>query len=75
MNSILQCLSNTEELRDYCLSNVHRYDLHSSANAKANASATLTEGTETGSSAGGPAEAAAELLSLNPGSGLQSLLS
>lgn len=73
MNSILQCLSNTEELRDYCLSNVHRYDLHASANAKANA--TLTEGTETGSSAGGPAEAAAELLSLNPGSGLQSLLS
>lgn len=73
MNSILQCLSNTEELRDYCLSNVHRYDLHASANAKANANATLTEGTETGSSA--PAEAAAELLSLNPGSGLQSLLS
>lgn len=27
MNSILQCLSNTEELRDYCLMNFHRTDL------------------------------------------------
>ncbi|XP_033982888.1 ubiquitin carboxyl-terminal hydrolase 21-like, partial [Trematomus bernacchii] len=28
MNSILQCLSNTSELRDYCLRNVHRSDLN-----------------------------------------------
>ncbi|XP_068457394.1 ubiquitin carboxyl-terminal hydrolase 2-like [Clinocottus analis] len=28
MNSILQCLSNTPELRDYCLRNVHRTDLN-----------------------------------------------
>lgn len=27
MNSILQCLSNTQELRDYCLMNFHRTDL------------------------------------------------
>uniref|UniRef100_A0A3Q3GHN0 Ubiquitin carboxyl-terminal hydrolase n=1 Tax=Kryptolebias marmoratus TaxID=37003 RepID=A0A3Q3GHN0_KRYMA len=27
MNSILQCLSNTSELRDYCLRSVHRGDL------------------------------------------------
>ncbi|XP_013859429.1 ubiquitin carboxyl-terminal hydrolase 2 [Austrofundulus limnaeus] len=30
MNSILQCLSNTSELRDYCLRNVHRIDLKTS---------------------------------------------
>uniref|UniRef100_A0A1A7YX61 Ubiquitin carboxyl-terminal hydrolase n=1 Tax=Iconisemion striatum TaxID=60296 RepID=A0A1A7YX61_9TELE len=30
MNSILQCLSNTSELRDYCLRNFHRLDLSSS---------------------------------------------
>ncbi|KAG8434547.1 hypothetical protein GDO86_012792 [Hymenochirus boettgeri] len=29
MNSILQCLSNTKELRDYCLQNSHRRDLSS----------------------------------------------
>ncbi|XP_056141091.1 ubiquitin carboxyl-terminal hydrolase 2-like isoform X2 [Lampris incognitus] len=28
MNSILQCLSNTLELRDYCLRNTHRTDLN-----------------------------------------------
>ncbi|XP_058482483.1 ubiquitin carboxyl-terminal hydrolase 2-like [Solea solea] len=28
MNSILQCLSNTPELRDYCLRNVHRTDIN-----------------------------------------------
>ncbi|XP_054482015.1 ubiquitin carboxyl-terminal hydrolase 2-like [Anoplopoma fimbria] len=28
MNSILQCLSNTTELRDYCLRNIHRSDLN-----------------------------------------------
>ncbi|KAM9332190.1 ubiquitin carboxyl-terminal hydrolase 2-like [Pholidichthys leucotaenia] len=28
MNSILQCLSNTSELRDYCLRNIHRTDLN-----------------------------------------------
>ncbi|CAG5871128.1 ubiquitin carboxyl-terminal hydrolase 2-like isoform 1-T2 [Menidia menidia] len=30
MNSILQCLSNTAELKDYCLRNIHRTDLHNS---------------------------------------------
>uniref|UniRef100_A0A1A8FYH5 Ubiquitin carboxyl-terminal hydrolase n=3 Tax=Nothobranchius korthausae TaxID=1143690 RepID=A0A1A8FYH5_9TELE len=30
MNSILQCLSNTSELRDYCLRNFYRLDLSSS---------------------------------------------
>ncbi|XP_063293069.1 ubiquitin carboxyl-terminal hydrolase 2 isoform X1 [Pelobates fuscus] len=29
MNSILQCLSNTKDLRDYCLQNSHRRDLNS----------------------------------------------
>uniref|UniRef100_A0AAQ4QQ49 Ubiquitin carboxyl-terminal hydrolase 2 n=1 Tax=Gasterosteus aculeatus aculeatus TaxID=481459 RepID=A0AAQ4QQ49_GASAC len=28
MNSILQCLSNTHSLRDYCLHNAHRRDLN-----------------------------------------------
>ncbi|XP_053547346.1 ubiquitin carboxyl-terminal hydrolase 2 [Bombina bombina] len=28
MNSILQCLSNTKDLRDYCLQNTHRRDLN-----------------------------------------------
>lgn len=28
MNSILQCLSNTLELKDYCLRNIHRTDLN-----------------------------------------------
>nr|XP_020453979.1 ubiquitin carboxyl-terminal hydrolase 2-like [Monopterus albus] len=28
MNSIVQCLSNTPELRDYCLRNIHRTDLN-----------------------------------------------
>ncbi|XP_016301169.1 ubiquitin carboxyl-terminal hydrolase 2-like, partial [Sinocyclocheilus anshuiensis] len=28
MNSILQCLSNTQSLRDYCLHNYHRRDLN-----------------------------------------------
>ncbi|XP_068571732.1 ubiquitin carboxyl-terminal hydrolase 2 [Cebidichthys violaceus] len=32
MNSILQCLSNTPELRDYCLRNVHRTDLNNNNN-------------------------------------------
>uniref|UniRef100_A0A8C2YYC7 Ubiquitin carboxyl-terminal hydrolase n=1 Tax=Cyclopterus lumpus TaxID=8103 RepID=A0A8C2YYC7_CYCLU len=33
MNSILQCLSNTHSLRDYCLHNAHRRDLnHSRSN-------------------------------------------
>uniref|UniRef100_A0A667YTH5 Ubiquitin carboxyl-terminal hydrolase 2 n=1 Tax=Myripristis murdjan TaxID=586833 RepID=A0A667YTH5_9TELE len=34
MNSILQCLSNTPELRDYCLRNTHRTDLSGSCRAK-----------------------------------------
>ncbi|CAN9501282.1 unnamed protein product [Ophioblennius macclurei] len=38
MNSILQCLSNTSELRDYCLRNVHRADL--SNNSRTNAALT-----------------------------------
>ncbi|KAM8927104.1 ubiquitin carboxyl-terminal hydrolase 2 isoform 2-T2 [Pelodytes ibericus] len=29
MNSILQCLSNTKDLRDYCMQNSHRRDLNS----------------------------------------------
>ncbi|XP_075439215.1 ubiquitin carboxyl-terminal hydrolase 2 [Ascaphus truei] len=32
MNSILQCLSNTKELRDYCLQNSHRRDLNPKSN-------------------------------------------
>ncbi|XP_029304501.1 LOW QUALITY PROTEIN: ubiquitin carboxyl-terminal hydrolase 2-like [Cottoperca gobio] len=32
MNSILQCLSNTPELRDYCLRNIHRIDLNNNNN-------------------------------------------
>ncbi|CAM4537430.1 unnamed protein product [Leuciscus chuanchicus] len=35
MNSILQCLSNTHDLRDYCLSNSHRTDLNNNCRAKA----------------------------------------
>lgn len=35
MNSILQCLSNTPELRDYCLANVHRTDLNNNCKSKA----------------------------------------
>ncbi|XP_071402272.1 ubiquitin carboxyl-terminal hydrolase 2-like isoform X1 [Centroberyx affinis] len=35
MNSILQCLSNTPELRDYCLRNTHRTDLNNNCRAKA----------------------------------------
>nr|XP_046267346.1 ubiquitin carboxyl-terminal hydrolase 2-like [Scatophagus argus] len=31
MNSILQCLSNTPELRDYCLRNIHRMDCRTNA--------------------------------------------
>ncbi|XP_061905032.1 ubiquitin carboxyl-terminal hydrolase 2-like [Entelurus aequoreus] len=31
MNSILQCLSNTPELRDYCLRDVHRTDLNNNS--------------------------------------------
>ncbi|XP_061596324.1 ubiquitin carboxyl-terminal hydrolase 2-like isoform X1 [Cololabis saira] len=31
MNSILQCLSNTLELRDYCLRNIHRSDLNNNS--------------------------------------------
>lgn len=33
MNSILQCLSNTQELRDYCLMNFHRTDLNNNSTA------------------------------------------
>ncbi|KAM9780881.1 ubiquitin carboxyl-terminal hydrolase 2-like [Syngnathus typhle] len=33
MNSILQCLSNTPELRDYCLREVHRTDLNDRTNS------------------------------------------
>lgn len=32
MNSILQCLSNTSELRDYCLKNIHLMDLNKRTN-------------------------------------------
>ncbi|XP_047463360.1 ubiquitin carboxyl-terminal hydrolase 2-like isoform X1 [Mugil cephalus] len=35
MNSILQCLSNTPELRDYCLRNVHRLDLNNNCRTNA----------------------------------------
>ncbi|KAF3840635.1 hypothetical protein F7725_006497 [Dissostichus mawsoni] len=35
MNSILQCLSNTSELRDYCLRNVHRSDLNNNCTTNA----------------------------------------
>ncbi|XP_027021145.1 ubiquitin carboxyl-terminal hydrolase 2 isoform X1 [Tachysurus fulvidraco] len=35
MNSILQCLSNTHDLRDYCLRNTHRTDLNINCRAKA----------------------------------------
>lgn len=35
MNSILQCLSNTPELRDYCLRNVHRSDLNNNCTTNA----------------------------------------
>lgn len=31
MNSILQCLSNTKELRDYCLQNQYVWDLNSNS--------------------------------------------
>ncbi|XP_031698528.1 ubiquitin carboxyl-terminal hydrolase 2-like [Anarrhichthys ocellatus] len=31
MNSILQCLSNTHSLRDYCLHNSHRRDLNNNS--------------------------------------------
>ncbi|XP_037533916.1 ubiquitin carboxyl-terminal hydrolase 2, partial [Nematolebias whitei] len=31
MNSILQCLSNTQSLRDYCLHNAHRRDLNNNS--------------------------------------------
>uniref|UniRef100_A0A3P9L6G6 Ubiquitin carboxyl-terminal hydrolase n=1 Tax=Oryzias latipes TaxID=8090 RepID=A0A3P9L6G6_ORYLA len=31
MNSILQCLSNTQSLRDYCLHNLHRRDLNNNS--------------------------------------------
>ncbi|KAG2469983.1 UBP2 hydrolase, partial [Polypterus senegalus] len=31
MNSILQCLSNTRDLRDYCLQNSHRRDLNNNS--------------------------------------------
>uniref|UniRef100_A0A3P8WGR5 Ubiquitin carboxyl-terminal hydrolase 2 n=1 Tax=Cynoglossus semilaevis TaxID=244447 RepID=A0A3P8WGR5_CYNSE len=34
MNSILQCLSNTPELRDYCLRNIHRTDLNKNRKKK-----------------------------------------
>ncbi|CAB1352295.1 unnamed protein product [Coregonus sp. 'balchen'] len=33
MNSILQCLSNTPDLRDYCLRNTHRTDLNNNRRA------------------------------------------
>lgn len=33
MNSILQCLSNTRELRDYCLQRLYLRDLSHSSNA------------------------------------------
>ncbi|MEQ2158983.1 hypothetical protein GOODEAATRI_017770, partial [Goodea atripinnis] len=32
MNSILQCLSNTSELRDYCLRNIHHIELNKRTN-------------------------------------------
>uniref|UniRef100_A0A673M3S2 Ubiquitin carboxyl-terminal hydrolase 2 n=1 Tax=Sinocyclocheilus rhinocerous TaxID=307959 RepID=A0A673M3S2_9TELE len=35
MNSILQCLSNTHDLRDYCLRNTHHTDLNNNCRAKA----------------------------------------
>lgn len=41
MNTILQCLSNTPDLRDYCLTNVHRLDLGDDCTANT----TLMDGT------------------------------
>lgn len=35
MNSILQCLSNTHDLRDYCLRNTHRIDINNNCRTKA----------------------------------------
>ncbi|KAM6907506.1 ubiquitin carboxyl-terminal hydrolase 2 isoform 2-T2 [Xenentodon cancila] len=35
MNSILQCLSNTSDLRDYCLRNIHRTDLNNNSTTNA----------------------------------------
>ncbi|XP_039507540.1 ubiquitin carboxyl-terminal hydrolase 2-like [Pimephales promelas] len=35
MNSVLQCLSNTHDLRDYCLRNSHRTDLNNNCRVKA----------------------------------------
>ncbi|XP_010868596.1 ubiquitin carboxyl-terminal hydrolase 2-like isoform X1 [Esox lucius] len=34
MNSILQCLSNTPDLRDYCLMNVHRTDINNNCRSQ-----------------------------------------
>ncbi|XP_069080956.1 ubiquitin carboxyl-terminal hydrolase 2 isoform X2 [Pleurodeles waltl] len=36
MNSILQCLSNSKELRDYCLQNIYRRDLNQSSRSSTN---------------------------------------
>uniref|UniRef100_A0A673YNU0 Ubiquitin carboxyl-terminal hydrolase 2 n=1 Tax=Salmo trutta TaxID=8032 RepID=A0A673YNU0_SALTR len=41
MNSILQCLSNTHNLRDYCLHNSHRRDLNK--NSRTNTGALMEE--------------------------------
>ncbi|XP_040038281.2 ubiquitin carboxyl-terminal hydrolase 2 [Gasterosteus aculeatus] len=43
MNSILQCLSNTPELRDYCLRNRHRTDLISSSSSSKTSAALMEE--------------------------------
>lgn len=44
MNSILQCLSNTRELRDYCLQRLYMRDLSHSSNVHT----ALMEGEEPG---------------------------
>lgn len=44
MNSILQCLSNTRELRDYCLQRLYMRDLSHSSSAHT----ALMEGEEPG---------------------------
>lgn len=51
MNSILQCLSNTHSLRDYCLHNAHRRDLNN--NSRANTALMEGEGRSAESMGGG----------------------
>lgn len=52
MNSILQCLSNTHSLRDYCLHNSHRRDLNN--NSRTNTALMEGEGRSAESTGGAP---------------------